>query len=154
MKSQKGITMVSLVITLIVLVILSGIGINFGLNGVNSSIDSKLTSELMIVQQAVLQQYTKYQTVKDTSILVGNKLELEEVQSIAQELGITLVNIPDRYSNKDYYKLDKASLLEIGIKDSNDEYIVNYISGEVINITKKVTSKNEALYIKANSFYN
>ena len=153
MKSQKGITMVSLVITVIILLILSGIGVTTGVNSMKSSADTKLTSELVIVQHAVLEQYTKYQTLKDVSILVGNKMELSEVQNIAQEMEINLVNIPNTYSNKDYYKLDKASLLEIGIKDTNDEYIVNYVSGEVINITKKFTSNNNALYIKANSFY-
>ena len=49
--------------------------------------------------------------------------------------------------------LDKASLLEIGIRDTDDEYIVNYVSGEVINITKKKTTKGNVLYIRANSFY-
>lgn len=68
-------------------------------------------------------------------------------------LGVTLVSIPDTYSNKDYYKLDKASLLEIGITNTDDEFIVNYISGEVINITKMTTSENNALYVRANSFY-
>ncbi|MBO5478294.1 MAG: hypothetical protein J6A04_00985 [Clostridia bacterium] len=153
MKSQKGITMVSLVITVIILIILSSIGITIGTNSISSSNDSKLTSELLMVQHAVLEQYTKFQTVKDKGILVGNKMQLTEVQAIAQELGITLVSIPDNYSNKDYYRLDKAALLEIGIKDTNDEYIINYVSGEVMNITQKTTSNNNALYVKGNSFY-
>lgn len=153
MKSQKGITMLSLAITLIILMILSAIGVTIGTNAITTTKDSKLTSELSMVQHAILEQYSKYQTVKDVSILVGNKLELSEVQAIAQELGITLVDIPDNYSNKDYYRLDKASLLEIGIKDTDDEYIVNYVSGEVINITKKTTSENKVLYVRANSFY-
>lgn len=153
LRKQEGITMVSLIITIIIVMILAGIGVSVGTNSMKSSKDSKFTSELLMVQHAVLEQYTKYQTVKDINILVGNKMELTEVQNIAQTLGITLVSIPENYSNKDYYKLDKSSLLELGIKDSSDEYIVNYISGEVINITQKTTSNNEALYVRANSFY-
>lgn len=152
-EKQQGITMVSLVITIIVLVIVSGIGITVGTSSMKSSKDSKLTQELVMVQHAVLEQYAKYKTTKDRNYLVGNKMELQEIQKIAQELGITLVTIPPKYSNQDYYRLDKASLLEIGIQDTNDEYIVNYVSGEVINITKKVTTNQEALYVKANSFY-
>lgn len=152
-NKQKGITMISLVITIIVLVIISGIGITVGTSSIKSSKDSKLTGELVMVQHAVLEQYTKYQTTKDTRYLVGNKIEQEEVQKVAQELGITLVTIPTKYSHQDYYRLDKASLLEIGIEDTDDEYIINYVSGEVINITQKTTSNQDALYVRANSFY-
>ncbi len=152
LKTQKGITIVSLVITIILLLIISSIGINFGINGINSTKDSKLEAELNMVQHAILEQYTKYKTTKDMVYLVGNKVSEEQLKDITSELGITLVNIPDTYSNKDYYKLDKASLNEIGIRDTYDEYIVNYISGEVINITQKKLSNNNPLYTKARSF--
>lgn len=155
MKSENGITLISLVITIIVLLILSGIGLTMGTNMISTSQDKKLTSELNMVQHAVLEQYAKYKTTKDTSyIKVGNKMELAEVKNIANSIGIELVNIPDNYSNKDYYKLDKLSLLRIGIENTEDEYIVNYVSGEVINNTKKHTNDNKALYVRANSFYN
>lgn len=152
LKNSKGITIISLAITVIVLLIISTIGISIGIDGIKSVNDSKLTSELQMVQHAVLEQYTKYKTTQDTVYLVGNKVTTEEVTNIAQELGITLVTIPDTYLNKDYYRLDKASLREIGIQDTNDEYIINYISGEVINITQKRLSNNNPLYTKANSF--
>ena len=104
-----------------------------------------------MVQHAILEQYVKFETTKDVVYLVGNKLEKSEVDQIAQELDITLVEIPDTYENKDYYKLDKASLKEIGIQNTDDEYIVNYISGEVINITSK-KNDNKPLYTKADNF--
>lgn len=155
MKNNKGITLISLVITIIVLLILSGIGLTMGTNMISTSQDKKLISELNMVQHAILEQYAKYQATKDLSyIKVGNKMELADVKKIASNIGIELVNIPDTYSNKDYYKLDKLSLLKIGIENTEDEYIVNYISGEVINNTKKHTNDNKALYVRANSFYN
>lgn len=155
MKSNKGVTLISLVITIIVLLILSGIGLTMGTNMISTSKDKKLISELNMVQHAILEQYAKYQKTKDTSyIKIGNKMELADVKDIASNMGIELVNIPDSYSNKDYYKLDKISLLKIGIENTEDEYIVNYISGEVINNTKKHTNDNKALYVRANSFYN
>lgn len=151
-KEQDGITIISLVITVVVLIILSGIGIKIGTDSIKSSKDGALASDLAMVQHAVLEQYTKYQTTKDITYLVGNKVAKEEMTQIAKDLNITLANIPQNYSNKDYYRLDKASLLEIGIENTDDEYIVNYISGEVINMTQKTTS-DTALYIRANSFY-
>lgn len=153
MKNQSGITMITLAVTIIVLLILSGIGITIGTNAIRTSQDSKLVSEVAMVQHAVLEQYSKYQTTKDSSYLIGNKLQLAEVNQYASELGITLVTIPSGYANQDYYRFDKASLLEIGIKNTDDEYVINYISGEVMNITKKKTSENIPLYTKANSFY-
>ena len=150
---QKGITIISLVITIILLLILSSIGIGVGINSIKSTTDSVLTSELIMVQHATLEQYTKYKKTNDKAYLVGNKMNIEEVKDIANQMGISLVNIPNTYENSDYYKLDKASLIEMGIQNSKDEYIINYITGEVFNITQKATSNHQPLYVKANSFY-
>lgn len=151
--NEKGITIVALIITVIVLLILAGVSINIGLNGMESVENSKLASELNMVQHAVLQQYTKYKTTKDISyIQIGEKITLEQANQYAKEVGVELVSIADTYSNKEYYLLNKESLSSIGIQDSNYEYIINYISGEVMNITVKETSNNSPLYIRANSF--
>lgn len=151
-KEEKAITIVSLVITIILLLIISTVGVNMSIQGIDSTKNSKLLGELQMVQHAVLEQYTKYKTTKNSVYLVGNKITKEEALSIANEMGITLVNIPDAYSNKDYYKLDKTALEQIGIKDATDEYVINYISGEVMNITVRKTTNNSPLYTKANSF--
>lgn len=154
MKKKDGITIVALVITIVVLLIMSGIGINIGMESMKSVQDSKLVSELEMVQHAILEQYIKYKTTKDESHLLGLKMEITAVKQIANEIGVNLVEIPETQNNSDYYRLDKASLIELGITKTNDEYIINYISGEVINITQKKTSKHIPLYVKSNSFIN
>ncbi len=153
-KNQKGVTIVSLVITVIVLMIVAGIGVKVGTDQITKTKDNTVVSELSMVQHAILEQYTKYKTTKNANYLVGNMVSGEELNSITSTLGVTLVTIPSSYSEKEraYYKLDKASLLEIGIKNTDDEYVVNYISGEVMNITKKATSEGNALYVRAKSF--
>lgn len=151
-KEEKGITIVSLVITFILLLIISAVGVNMSINGINSAKDSKLNGELQMVQHAVLEQYTKYKTTRDSVYLVGTKITKEEASNFANEMEVTLANIPDTYSNKDYYKLDRVDLEAIGIKDSTDEYVINYVSGEVMNITVKKSNNNSPLYTKANSF--
>lgn len=153
-KNQKGVTIVSLVITVIVLMIVAGIGVKVGTDQITKTKDNTVVSELSMVQHAILEQYTKYKTTKNANYLVGNMVSGEELNSITNTLGVTLVTIPSSYSEKEraYYKLDKASLLEIGIKNTDDEYVVNYISGEVMNITKKATSEGNALYVRAKSF--
>lgn len=153
-KNQRGVTIVSLAVTIFVLMIVAGIGVKVGTDQITKTKDGTLTSELNMVQHAILEQYTKYKTTKNANYLVGNNVTPEELNSITSTLGVTLVTIPSSYSEKEraYYKLDKASLLEIGIRNTDDEYVVNYISGEVMNITKKTTSKGEALYVRARSF--
>lgn len=153
-KNQTGVTIVSLVITVIVLMIVAGIGVKVGTDQITKTKDNTVVSELSMVQHAILEQYTKYKTTKNANYLVGNMVSGEELNSITSTLGVTLVTVPSSYSEKEraYYKLDKASLLEIGIKNTDDEYVVNYISGEVMNITKKATSDGNALYVRAKSF--
>lgn len=151
-KQEKAITLVSLMITVILLFILAGVSITIGTGQMKTVNDSKLTSELEMVQHAVLEQYIKYKTTKDKVYLVGNKITKEEASSAASEMGVTLTNIPDTYKDKDYYRLDKASLTAMGIQEVSNEYIINYISGEVMNITVKKTSRNKPLYAIANNF--
>ena len=65
---------------------------------------------------------------------------------------MTLVHIPDTYTNKDYYRLTKAHLEQIGISNVEDQYIVNYVSGEVINFSQKADSKGNPIYVQADNF--
>ena len=153
-NTQKGITLVALAVMIAVLSLISGVGLYLGKEAITQTKDSKLSAELNMVQHAVLEQYTKYKTTRDIDNLVGQKMDTEEVQTIASRIGVSIVNIPNTYSNADYYKLNKQSLEKIGITNSEDEYIVNYVSGEVINITLEKDNSNNPLYVKANSFIN
>ena len=153
-NTEKGITVVALAVMILILSLISGVGLYLGKEAITQTKDSKLSAELNMVQHAVLEQYTKYKTTRDVDNLVGQKIDKTEVQAIATKIGVTLVNIPTTYSNADYYKLNKQSLEKIGITNSEDEYIVNYVSGEVINITLEKDNSNNPLYVKANSFIN
>ena len=137
MNKNKGITLISLIVTIIILIIIAGISITINLNMIPSTKDSKYISELNMVQHAVFEQYTKYNLLKNDELLVGDKVDELQMSQIADELGITLVQIPQNYTTRDYYRLDKATLLDLGISNTEDEYIVNYTTGEVINITRK-----------------
>lgn len=59
-------------------------------------------------------------------------------------------SITKKDTNKDnYYYLSNSNngLRDLRIKDAEDEYIVNYETGEVINYTTRVTNTNKPLYI-------
>lgn len=145
-KDQKGITMVALIVTIILLLILASVTTYVGTGYAKSSKDTALQSELEIVKHAVMEQYTQYQVTQDKTVLVGTMVSRNTVSNIAQKIGVTLVTIPADRQNADFYRLSATDLEKIGIQKATDTYLVNYVTGEVINETKQKTSKGSPLY--------
>ena len=148
-KNEKGITLIALAVMMIVMVIILSITTYSGISSVKESSKKKLTSELEIVQHAVLEVYTKYQIFNDISYLVGDKIQ--SINDIPTEYrdSLKVKNIAFSSNNRtesSYYKLDENKLKDIGIEESNYQYIVCYKTGEVMNITVKKTSNGELLY--------
>lgn len=148
-KSTKGISLIVLAITIMVMLIIAGIVIYDGIDSVRQAKENKALSEVQIVQHAVLEAYTNYSKTKDVSFLVGVKVEDSEVTALASTLGVTLVTIPEVYDEtiRAYYRLTQANLEKIGINKSVDTYIVNYLTGEVINETLQKTKSGKPLYV-------
>lgn len=151
-KQEKGVTLLFLSIAVLVLMILAGLAIGIGNYDVSSTVDSKLQGELKMVQHAVLEQYVKYKTTLNESYIVGEiydeKIDNFMSQNYATE-SLTIPNASDRKELiKKYYYLTPDNLERIGIEDSQNSYIVNYYTGEVINADKYKTSNGIILYIK------
>ncbi len=150
-NNEHAITLIALVITIVIMLILAGITINMGLQGVDEAKDNKFISELDMVNHALLERKTKasltheeypgtpYTDFSEINTIIG------EINSQNTE-GVT-VSLKDTASPENYYLLDKSALKELGITDTEDEYIVNYETGEVINKTQKVTPSGKALYM-------
>lgn len=147
LSSNKGVTLIALVITIIVLLVLVTITVTSGLGGIGETKSDKLVTELGIVQNAALQQYYKYTLTRNDNDLVGEEVTGAELDSIANEMGITLTEINWTGLETKYYRLTPENLKEIGIKQSKDTYIINYETGEVINDTQRITDTGEKLYI-------
>lgn len=162
-KNNKGITLMALIITIIVLIILAGIGIgsSTGMKGnINKSKETMVTAELSKIQQAVLENYIKYKQLNQEKFLKGEKISyddaVEEFNMLGlgsnQKLKVASYNIStDTDPSLYYYKMTKDNLNEMGLQNINndDEYIVNYSSGEVFNITQRKTASGNVLYIYA-----
>lgn len=163
LKNNKGITLMALIITIIVLSIITviGIGASTGMRGnINESKEAMTTTELSKIQQAVLENYVKYKQMNQERFLKGEKISyddaLEEFNQLGldsnQKLKVASYNITtDTDPSLFYYELNKMHLKEMGLQNINndDKYIVNYSSGEVFNITKKKTSSGTVLYVYA-----
>lgn len=161
-RNNKGITLIALVITIVVLLIIASISIGGGIEGVKTAAENKLLTELDMVQHAVLERYTKVCITKEivpgTPIAyseMNNKLNDYSERPKKSEYTITdLDQVQDNQKNdigtyQYYYKLDFANLKELGITNAKDTYIVNYSTGEVFNETTPKTPSGKTLYIYA-----
>ncbi len=158
-KKNQGITLISLAVTIAVLLLLITVTLNIGTKSVRESEDKLKLAELDIVQQAVLQQYSKAKTAEQLGILatetdkkphffVGSRIE--NTNAILQPIkDLLVIKEGQKYYEDYFYQLSTSDLKTLGITDSEDTYIVNYQTGEVYNATKKTTSDGTILYQKA-----
>ena len=151
---NRGITLIVLIITLVVLSILAGTTTMVSLDIIEKTEQQDLNRQLAMVNNSVLEQYTKYIKTKDANFLIGTRYEKSDsyIQNITEKIGIELIQIPDSYSTdlKCYYKLSVSQLNEIGVENSEYTYIVNYLTGEVINETKALENKKYYTYSRSN----
>ena len=173
MKNNKGITLIALAITVIVLIILASVGTYSGISALRDSKERAQISEIGIIQQAIVENYTKYKMVKDINqnasnqYFIGKQMNYSDVEDIINEINskrasteraVTLKVTTD-YGNIEgvtekkpeyYYLLGLEDLEKIGISQAEgDTYIVNYSTGEVINKELQVTRNGIPLYIYA-----
>ena len=160
-KEKKGITLIALVITIIVLLILAGVSLG-ELIGKKTSIteskDKTALSELTKIQQAVIEIYLKYTQLGNKMILKGTSMTYADALSEFNQLGSSeslKVQSYDGISETDpglfYYRIGPSNLKEMGLENIHreDEYVVNYSTGEVFNISQKKLNNGDVLYIYA-----
>lgn len=143
LRKNEGITMVTLVTTIIVLSIISGISITGTIRGNKETEETTQISELNMIQHAILERYTESQITKEN--LPGTSIDKTQVQTIIDEMNSTSgENII--LKGTEYKELSIYDLKKLGITKEDNIFIVNYKTGEVINKTLKVTKSGKALY--------
>ena len=143
MKENKGITMVALVITIVLLLILAGISIGQGNKVIKASeLENLKTNMLLIkvkakeyVENANFKLGTNFKNATDKTTRVENaKAELKgeeitDISTIKGNINISQETISNDYTY--YYKLSTDNLTDIGITkvESNEKdgwYIIKY----------------------------
>ena len=141
MKKNRGITMVALVITIVVLLIIAGISIGAGNNAIkNSKLENLKTNMLLIevkakeqIENAKFRLGTSFD--KATEEEKTNRVNTAKTEFIGEEIvdgNIFNNNIKeDNTNNIYYYKLSTQNLIDMGLKNvKSDEkegyYIVKY----------------------------
>lgn len=164
MKNNKGITLIALTITIIILIILASVGTYSGLQALRDSKEDAQIAAVGTVQQAIVENYTKYKMTGNKEYLVGKKIEdyneilnlIEEInnnssqESIEPKISESRYNLMQPLGNYEflyYYELDEDDFEKIGITQEKNKFIVNYSTGEVINKTLKNTKTGKPLYV-------
>lgn len=152
-KNAKGITLISLVVTIIILVILSSIITYSGLSSIRNNKFEKLRFEMEIVQANVNLWYQQYIDVPNEEIDIGSPIPdsmlselqgptgtLNKVKEIADSMNIDMSN--DISSYRYFSKTDFESLQISGIEN-------NYI----IDIKKQIAILVEAYEYNGTNYY-
>ena len=157
-KNEKGITLIVLAITIFVLMIILSISINFGTNSVEFTKDKKLKSELEMLQQACISEYTKAKELgylEDANTKPANFVGTEvTVANLPVQSDGWVLNSEPIEVYKKYFRLTPKDLGLLNILNTEYTYIVNYYTGEVYNETVQVNSAGNALYISSREIVN
>lgn len=153
---EDGITLLVLVITIVVLIILASITINIGKDEIKESKEDVMLTELAMVQNAILQRKTKADITNEKypgETIIEANINLEETieyMNHNKASGEEEINRKDSDDSNYYFLSNENEGLEnLGITNSEDAYIVNYETGEVINYTAKLTETGKPLYTYA-----
>lgn len=129
MNNQKGITLITLVITIIILIIITGVVTYSGLESINISQKTAFISELEMIQakvnviyeerKASLEKIEYYNTI-------GQDISNLDLDGLTESLGET---------SKEGFRLFKQTDLDkLGLDNINQEILINYDTREVVSL--------------------
>lgn len=127
MKNNKGITLVALIVTIVVIAILLGVGISVGTNSLEHAKMVKFVSNMQIIQKQV-DMYTseKLQTL-------GN--EIPNIEKVTNILSLCSEITDKNISNYRYFNEEQLSET-FGIDNVEDDIVVNFKTKEVVSLNR------------------
>ena len=155
-KTDKGITMIALVMVVILLFILSAVTVYEANNVISAARVESTMTNLLLIQAKVRIINEKVVFEKDDEkkqeLYVGTKLSespntISKIKEQQTENNKTIIeNIDDEEVSSKYYVLSQKELNDFGLSTINasEGYIVNYETEEVIYV-KGVQDQNEKI---------
>ena len=126
LKSKKGITLVSLVVTIAVLIILASIATYSGVNVIKESKLNKFIAEMKIMQTEVNNLYDRYSSGEVSVLEIGKELDSEANNVFTGSAsGIT--------DSSGYKYYDRETIESLGIEGVEGEFYVNVEKRSVIS---------------------
>lgn len=129
MKNKKGITLITLTVTLMAMMIIATTSILVGNKLVLQSKQQKEEQNLESVKLAI----SRIQSIQNMSgVVTPTTSDLPGIQNPI--IGKNGLNQPI-YAGNDWYLLEESDLKELGLTDISEEYIVNYQTNSAYLIT-------------------
>lgn len=149
-KNNKGITMISLAIIVLLMILLASVTA-YEANGlVSVARVQSVTTDLLLIQAQVriINEKIVFESDEDkkSQLYVGTKLiESNNVLETMRDRSILTAN---DISNNSYYVLSKDDLVNMGLDSLNyeDGYVVNYETEEVIYVKGVKNTEGKYLY--------
>lgn len=130
MENQKGITLITLVITIVVMIIIAGVATYSGIESVKSAQITAFKAELEMIQAKVNVIHEKRKT---------NSEEKEYYDKLGQDITVineeTLSQVLGESSKEGFRYFSKKDLSSIDLDDIKQNVIINYDTCEVVSIT-------------------
>ncbi len=140
---EKGITLVTLVVTIIVMIIITSVGIYTGTSILKQTSLQNINTNMMLIQAKTKTISEQAKFNKDTSNYKGIKL----IEVVGNEKIDELVSNHIVEDEENYYLLSQNDLNEMGLEkiQISDGYIVNYDTDEIIYV-KGFKEKGQTYY--------
>lgn len=154
LKNNKGISLITLILTIIVILILTAIFVSSGLDSIFEAKGSKNANEIAQLKSAVADRFNSYLKNEDTVALVGKLAKNTESYNTVDECVNKIISTLDfekatdeeknaeknRISNnisRDYEKyvmiIESGDMAQLGLENysKTNRYIVDYYTGAV-----------------------
>ena len=133
--NSKGVTLIALVITIIVLLILASVAIYSGMDIIQSSKLTAFTTEMKIMQTQVNDLYDKWKSGEINKDEIGKDLTYNTtVQNQANNVLIDELGLENNFSDLTGYRyFDQETIQGLGIDGVEQEFFVNIENREVIS---------------------
>lgn len=142
-KNNKGVTLIALAITIILLLILATVGTVTGMNSIKSSQFTKFTTELKIMQTQVNDLYQKYKDSKTIEV-GGNTYTGEEILNIGKDISSdsnvsnqankVFTSEKSGITDKTGYRyFDKQTIKDLKIEGVEEEFFINIDKRSIVS---------------------
>ncbi len=144
-QESSGITLISLVVTVIILFILATVGIYSGINAINSSKLTRFTTQMKLMQLEVNKLYEAYITGESIKTKDGNQYTGEMITTIGKDLNeadqeqLDSIFKPDWENGsgilkrEGYRYFDKETIENLEIEGIDEEYLINVKKRTIIS---------------------
>ena len=129
-KDTSGITLLSLVITIVVMLILTGITITAGVDSIQSTKRTSLIAELEMIQEKVNTIYEKRKLNEENTNYynaLGQSISSVDMEKLGEVLKET--------SLEGYRYFSKEDLRQLDLENMTQDVIINFDTADVVSIT-------------------